>query len=683
MYYGQSQAGFQPGYGQQPMGQTPMLPYPIDRLLVPPQRPTPGQLHFQLTIPCHPNLTQWLPLLGTAAIDAIQAKAQDNALRVFLYNQLSNNNYMNNDFLSFCKSLSQYVEMMMARGAYRDVQSAIFDGAPKIAEMYTAENLRTFPALQQVVDPALIQRCQMTMQLTQQYANELAQYQRQQSMPQQSGYNPYQAGPSYSPPAPSGGFYGPPSTGGGQSPFSYNAGTGPSYHNPDLGPMQSSTYMTRSAKMDSSAQPMQPTPAPVKQEMEARIIGDIPGFATLITGTPHPVSSASVPMSPPPSAWTPGEGQLVPASETTWVPSAKYPFNVAYDYTQYALYYLIEADGAMKPILKPLTPEERMDREKHFKSLNPLTQAHSAERTQALMDELQTQGLAGTPSLKARAEGEGIIVETQTDIHKTAIADPEIWIQAETELLCRKARGSKANAQLMLAYVADPLISEHDPKPLAEKLLEADSFIQACSYLKDAQAAIALSPKAKNDAQILNFLNDRLTRQLNKFVQKNLALDIPVDSFMEDAVSLLEYIEQHKGETFSNPLRLAQTEILRDAAYFFTGTTHNNLHEFYISELMHDLDPQPCVTFFTSADVFVSVNLFYADLKLQLEPGTISTAVFEEHHPLLYTLAARMHRLEAETGEHFNRHLIRTLDRKVLEVHRSKLDPNTYLVSAL
>jgi hypothetical protein len=225
------------------------------------------------------------------------------------------------------------------------------------------------------------------------------------------------------------------------------------------------------------------------------------------------------------------------------------------------------------------------------------------------------------------------------------------------------------------------LISEMNPKPLAEKLLGLDNFMDACHVLKDAQAQVSLSAKSKADSHVLNFINNRLTESLNRFIQKSLSLDISADNFMDDAAMMIDYLEKKMGDKFSNPLRIAQEKIINDAVFFFTGDCEEKMYEFYIQELLIDSEKKPFVTFFSSPDIYLSVNLFYSDLKLKLGNSPFSVAVFEEHSPMLYAIANEMFSVEDTSGEVFTRHLIRTLDRKVIEVYRSKLDPSTYLVS--
>jgi hypothetical protein len=78
---------------------------------------------------------------------------------------------------------------------------------------------------------------------------------------------------------------------------------------------------------------------------------------------------------------------------------------------------------------------------------------------------------------------------------------------------------------------------------------------------------------------------------------------------------------------------------------------------------------------------YSAVNLFYSDLSIGANVKDLGIAVFRDHSPLLYSLADKLYRISDEIDETFDRHYVRTLDRKVLEIYRSQIDPNTYLVS--
>lgn len=633
----------------------------------------PGQLHFQLNLQVHPSLVQFLPLIGTCAIEAVQQKAGDNQLRMFLFNQMARQGYQNQDFLTLCKSIASFAELSLAKGVFRDQQSAIYDASPKVVEMFAAENLRTFPQLQQMIDPMLLQRCQATLAATAMFANEIAQYQRhaQQQMSNQV-YGGFNQGMQTTVPW-----------------YQQNQNTGPVQANSFYGTNNQTNQNTGNVSpfnnSNNVATPWNATPAwnnPSNQgNQPVDRFSVAPVNTTPIQKMPEIVQAAQPQnQTVQPTGIQSPEGIYVKASETKFKPSRKYPYDIAYDDCKYDLYYLIEADGSMKPTLKPVSEKEQMDRNKHFKGVYEI--GHE-QRVADFMQDMETKDFKAELASNKPVTEEGIVMNSEVDIHKTAISAEEIWTEVDAKLHQRKTNKLRPSAEMVLGFNPDVFVSDHNPRPLADKLAKCESFIEACNVLKDAKASITVGHKAKADSHIYGYLNDRLTENINHFVTKKLGLKVTIDSFVEDSVSLIDFIEQQHGEIFVNALRNAQTKLINSAVYYFDGQTHENMLEIYVADCLKDAESVPFVTFFSMVGTYSAVNLFYSDLAAGSNVKDLGVAVFRDHSPLLYALADKLYRISDEIDETFDRHYIRTLDRKVLEIYRSQIDPNTYLVSKI
>jgi hypothetical protein len=687
-----------------PQYQQQQAPFPIDSVFSNPVQYQPGILPFQLNVPCAPQLQPYLPLIGTAAIDAIQAKYGANQLRVFLYNQMSTNGYQNNDFLAIVKSIAQYVDMMMSTtNVYQNVQQAIFDGAEKITEMYCAANLDTYPILRQMVDPVLQQRSQPIQQVIQQYAQQLANF--NQSRQVQQGYQQ----PSGFPQIPGG--YNAPQTGFNQPQSSFNQpqrnwGTSASNNtgifnnngpvmnnNSNANSMPATTFLT---KQPEPAPPVTPMRQPVTQ-WDNKPTSQFTHVKNINEGSPSP------PLAYPSGMQQTQQGVLVKASEAKWVPSEKYPYNIGYDSTRFELYYLIEADGVMKPITKPLTQEQLMDRSKHFKSsicpgsLIMTSEAKSQARIDNLTEALRTgDGMHSREKDRKRAlslventpeNKETIDMLSNGNTFKSTVSDAEVWIEADNDLLSKKRKDGKIGGYSTCAYVNDVLVSLHDPKILADRLLEAKNFNDVVTSIKDIKACYEVGDTTFGDEHEVNYFNNRLTKRLNRFITKQLALEITVESFIEDGAKIVDYIEKKFGEKFSNPLRAAQRTIIHDCCSYATDETESDLMQSF-APVSSDENTEAkenridtFVTFFYCPDFFVNVNAYSCDLKIDIPKGNGSVAVFPDQLPLLAYLANHIFQAESDIDMKFNRKLVRTLDRVVLEINQSVIDPETFLVS--
>lgn len=683
-----------------PQYQQPQPPFPIDSVFQQPIQYQPGQPPFQINLPVAPQLQQFLPLIATAAIDAVQARYGANQLRVFLYNQMSMNGYNNNDFLSLVKSVAQYVEMSMTTSQmYPNIQAAIFDGAEKITEMYCADNLRNYPVLQQLVDPVLQQRSQGIFQVTQTYSQQVNQWRQSQQMQAPQGYPQ----PSGYPQIPGG--YGGPQTSFNQpqNPFNqpqsnwntpvnasagiFNNGQSPSYNQNTPAPPQS-VFLSKPA---APAPQMPPVQGPVTQ-WDNRAVNTVPVQSAHARNIHE--GSKSPPLAYPKGMDNNVQGVLVKADDVDWVPSEKYPYTIAYDSSRYELYYFIEPDGAMKPVPKLLTEEQLMDRSKHFKSsicppsLILTSDASSKERIANLTEALRTgEGMhsrekdrkAALALVESTGNQEGIDMLSNQDIHKSTVSDEEVWMEADIDMLSKKKKENKTSGFSTCAYVNDVMVSINDPKPLADRLQSAKSFLEVSNILKDVKCCVVNVGDIENgDYQAVNYFNNRLTSRLNRYLTKQLGLSVDVSSFIEDAPDIFDYIEKKFGERFSNPLRASQRTIIRDCCSYATGEVEEDLLGTYVPDKQNN---KAFITFFYCTDFFVSVDAYSNDLNVDIKKTNVSVAIMPDQLPLLSALAEHIFEAEAEADVTFNRRLIRTLDRVVFEINRSVIDPETYLIN--
>jgi hypothetical protein len=95
-------------YGQPQSNMQTTLPYPATQLVAAPMPVVRGNAPFLPNIQyLPPNLQQFLPLIVTDCIDAIQSKYQINALRVFMFNQMIQNGYNNVEFAGFVEGVTK------------------------------------------------------------------------------------------------------------------------------------------------------------------------------------------------------------------------------------------------------------------------------------------------------------------------------------------------------------------------------------------------------------------------------------------------------------------------------------------------------------------------------------------------------------------------------------------------
>jgi hypothetical protein len=98
----------------------------------------------------HPNLLPYLQGIAVSVIDSLQTRAAQNALRMFLYNQLASNNYNNNEFFTLLNVICDIAEFYGASGI--QIEQAIQSAVDLSIQFAAFNNLQTFPALGQYID---------------------------------------------------------------------------------------------------------------------------------------------------------------------------------------------------------------------------------------------------------------------------------------------------------------------------------------------------------------------------------------------------------------------------------------------------------------------------------------------------------------------------------------------------
>jgi len=128
----------------------------------------------------HPNLISYLVPIAVSCIDALQTRAGQNALRMFLYNQMAVNQYNNQNFLSLVKTVCDLAEYYCVTGF--QIEQAITSAVDLVIQFYAFNNMINYPGLQQYVDQSQMNSLGALQQKQQQVTAAVMQYQQQKQM---------------------------------------------------------------------------------------------------------------------------------------------------------------------------------------------------------------------------------------------------------------------------------------------------------------------------------------------------------------------------------------------------------------------------------------------------------------------------------------------------------------------
>lgn len=688
-------------YGQPALQE---LPFPDNQLMFQPIQVAYGSPPFLPQVPyMPPELTQFFPLIVSASIDAIQSKCTQNSLRVFLFNQMAQQGFNNPEFTAFVDAVIRIVEMQMYKLQYRDVSSSAQKAAELYAELCVAANTQRFPALLRNVDQSVIPHIQSALRDLGMLGQDLSQFQQGKARgyvngaPQQpQGYhnqypNQYGVPQQYAPPQQQfaqPGFNrwnnqtshvdgGAVSARGVQSSQTYPAPAGGEVvygrsNDPIAQRFENNERMRQSAS-SLHAQNIQD----LRREKESAIMGNVPKpiEVPLTQGKELPPEFMEV--------------YKASSSPVKWQPSEEYPVVPAYDPNTADLYYQIVGENQIKPLIKKKEQSE-MDIEKHLIVPSyvkvPPAAAKSLDSDVRVFQTMEAARAQAKDAEEAEPIEMNVAYKDSSFYSETSLE--QLWFNNDVTLATMKRSGKKANVFRSCGVLLDPLVCTINPKPMIVDFAQSENFDQLCRKMLTAQDGINDGTYVDGDAKSLTFINRRLTKRLNDFLKHNLAVPNGwVDSFMDDAKDVIPYLEKKYGAKFAEALRTRQKLLIQQALSYgdaeFEKDQNTNLFPFTDVDV-EILLGSVTITYFYDNYTLTSMDLFAHELKAEvLKEGEISCGIFNAQTPTLRQIVENIFTHERSLKVEFSKHLIQTADKVVIEVTKSPIQEDFFLMAAV
>lgn len=720
-------------YGQQ----APQLPFPTDTFLAPIIPVIQGQPPILPQIPnIPPELSQYYPLIVSDCITALQAKAANNPLRVFLYNQMSYGGYNNNEFARFVVSVVQLIEMNLGLRRFNDVQTASRVCAEQYAELNTAVNTVMYPALMGAINQSLYPHVQSALADFDRLSQEMnafnqmkaqqqqyGQMQRpmQQPMPQAYGqpYGQPAYDPRYNQPA-YGQQYGQPQQPA-MNPYQNQMNAArPGYNRWNNAPKTQMDALSAGAVSVGQSNPIstvagytqmsnaQPSTDPIAQRYEnAERMRQSNSFQQAepvqrVVQQPaqQPVFSAHVENIK--SLWKQAEktqtAQPAPQEEAApiykaeecpfpWHASEEYPVAPAYDPNTSELYYQVFAPNKIKPLIKK--KDITMNRDQHlavpsFAKIPPagINALDSETRIRETMEAVDARA-------EKDAEAKPLNVAYKDDSFYSDVSLRQLWFDNEIGLATMKKATGKTNMFRTCAVVLDPLVCTENPKPMIDSFAQCVTFDELASKMNAFSESIAVAYRGKpesiaNMVKALGFVNKRLTDCANHFVRYNLAAGLSIESFITDGADLIPYILKKYGKKFCEAIQDHQATIIKQALTYgdaeFERDQNTNLFTCdpeEVPKLLGDVN----VTYFYDYHTLTSLELYSTELKAETpKVSNVSVGIFSTQTPLLRKIAENIFAHEQAMKLSFGKHLVRTADDVILEITKSPVQDDFYLM---
>lgn len=679
---------YNPAYGQ-PMGQMmPALPFPTNQLIAQPMLVQPGQPPFLPSIPYLPQpLQQAYPFVVSEAMNALSAKAQENPLRTFLFNQVVANNWQNQDFLAFLDGLVRMIEVKMSTGQFRDVMQCISTCAVYFAELNTAANVVKFPALEQGMDQNARNAVQTVLRELSGAMGEMNQFYSRQGQPPQPMQAQWNDPNAYRPVTmqPQQAWTGQPApqqanwrqvqqsqqlAQAGVSTVNTTRGYGQDVI--DNGDPVASRYGRRSNHAQRPSHQVTATQE-VRQERREAIMSGIPGRA--------PAAAQ-----PQPSGQLATGALLTPSETVKFVPSEDIPVNVAFDPNLVEVYYQVTDKGTLNPAVKKKA-ETDMDMSKHLSTPSFVTTPPAAleavdSKVRALNTEKALQddvlALAHTkpmPDVEVAYKDEAMRADVSMD---------ELWLNNEVQLALMRKNAKKINVYRSLGVKLVPHITTKDSKSMINAVAQAQTFEAACKLLRTFEQQLKDGVCSHGDDKTLTFINQRLTMKVNDWLKKSLAVNKGwMTSFMEDAMAVPQFIADRVGSGFGKKVVEAQADIISRALRYVEEEFERQQNSNLLGEVtnMEKLLEGVNITYFFDYVTLTSLDLYSPELRFDIPKGSeTSVGIFQAQTPLLRQIADNTFTHERALEMKFDRHLVRTADGVLLELTLSAMNPQFYLV---
>lgn len=655
-------------------------------------------------IQTHPALMPAVPGICAALINQIQIKKAQSHLSMFLFNQMAQNGYQNDEFRELFYIAVETILSALETGQSNDAAAVTYQIVPEIVGARAAANLRFFPALAQYVQPHQQQVVQQAMN----YFAGLAQRAQQRiSARQQSSFgvsggavvggqsNFGTMAPSLASAVPTtrSGLF---DTGPAQPQVAVNTNFGGQN---DAGQNRWERQLAKQRQLEQERQAEQARQVEqntsfgrnlvARQAIEQQQNKNLQPFkarSPIETVLDTSVSSSQqttpvqstvqatnvVVQKPQEDTGLMSEADLK-ARGLCWKRTARQPYHPAWDLNKQVIRYTV-MDGEVIAVLVN-RKENTVQESEHSLAMKYFCQE-------------------GPAPAKPEAQ---VTVTNLTDI-------PEIRVHqaaSETLELCENAAQMQAamagrvgghlsapdTAYRRFTYICEPLVADTADtakiwRGLARSLERSDSYQEAAALLKGMTAATEL--------QLRNRLNERLTGRVNEILTLRLGLEkVRITDFCEDILPLVENLRTHMGSIVAQAMLDARADIISSSCHMLSDDEcfdfARELNDFELvgsntDEKKKEQDEAlRCIVFFGSrvSHTLMALRSFELNLSLTDKSALLLT---EQVAPALYGLAKNLFESKKDASDSFAAHYFVTADGVRLQVARGLLNKDGYLV---
>lgn len=631
------------------------------------------------------QLQQYVPAIAALCAIEVQGAAQQqpqNPLRMFMFNLLAQNNYANQEFEKLVIAATEFFWLNVVKGTYGQYPDAkLPEAVAQMVEMVRAVYMQTFPALQPLCDPNLQHNAAGLITTFAQTASEINAWKQRMGYGGQPVYGAAQGG------------YGQPQQ--------------PTYGQPNVQPpFQGRTYGTPvNAWQTQGGVPAGAAMPPGQQLFGQQRMVQPPGVGAGPVDTsrydrdvvrqpfqPRQEAPAPSPTPAPPAPAPVQEEteQLLTLAKIKWVPTESFPYIPAYNPAVDQLFFRALPTGGFKPILIPRKDPVDYDRHAISSTFGPRPRGADPTKSIEALERI-TKGLEQVNQQPSTAPAEGEAEEVEIPFTLVVRADEEdgvvwtpreaspgpVYLIGELERLGKIVDDRPVDIYRLHAKLYDPVVGEADETHWVDNFGECETLVTLRNKL--VAAASEISPS------LYQTVNRRMTQAINRAIRLNLSIPVlKIDSFADDLDDLLKALER-RGELILGSFMRQQKSLIQRQLITLPEDEANEEETQFVNPKRFSGEP-PKITFVTSNVTVTLLNCRSHELNVELAPDGLGTGLQRDNMPLLYALVKDI--FDAETTKQFvekygefDRHLIRTLDGRVIEANRGWLDDDYFVLT--
>lgn len=620
-----------------------------------------------------------LPTVAMMVANEVSSNCNKNAGRMFLFNQLSNNNYANQDFVEAIQTAMDMLLLGLFKGQYNNPNQGLPDAVNKALIMCNAANFQKFPTLQQYVHPELLSDVSRIVNSLQGVKSDIMNAKNQTNQVQQ--YQPMQQQPINN----------------GNSGY-YNQNMGNRFAQPNQGSFQS-TRMQPGLSINSN--PTVFTNNPVQQAQPFKNAGPTNLLAsrydylktnvTDVAPVAPLVSQSNYFQSPAPQAddkvlvWKPSPAQWHPATcntklqkitlkEIKWADDNNYVVSIAINLTEEEMQEANHKIGFTETAMMSTTPDKYGSRQQAIvDNIDSFV-----ERSREIREDKPVADEEQMPAFSISNTARRTVC---ANFLAPAIFSGRVMMKKDLEQTEDDLVAYGVNA-----IVAMPMLTDDTQEKLLSQLKDCKTFLRIQAVLKNALTGKAVSSMSKELAARIDKI---FTKEINSILNNRLSLDVNIGSFVEDSVDLITHLKNTYGDLFSTAYLSCQETFVE--TYLNQILVSDDMHarmcvdlELTIEESdlgsKYAVDDMLPVAFITQYFAFTYLQVQSADLSIN-KFGQVATEVLLSKNPELYKLALEMFDEEETKVIPFAHRLLITSDNVIYEFHKGLINKDFVTIS--